>query len=112
MLNKNQKSLKRAKEKKLKRRDPSKPVASPEDAPMLAFKAQLEAKLGEAFINGQLVLALFYMNGDEIQLFRKSIDFPADDFPTCLKMLEEDLKKEAERITSSPPLPKPKKPRV
>lgn len=74
-------------------------MGTPEEVPVLSFKGQLDAKLEEAFVNGSFMVALWWFNGDKVQQWRKTVDFPVADLETALDLLEADIRKERERLT-------------
>jgi hypothetical protein len=55
-------------------------------------------QMGEALASGSYLLAVFSLNGNQINLHRKTVAFPTDYFRHALDLLESDLTKEKDRI--------------
>ena len=47
------------------------------------------------------MVAVFTLNGADVQMYRQTNDFPSDDFETCVDLLEQDLNRE--RASMEPP---------
>ena len=78
------------------------PMEADAEATLFRLMGVLQGKLEEAARSGSVMVAIWNMNGDQVNLFRKTIDFPIDDFNTALDLLKNDLQNEKQRMKPSP----------
>lgn len=62
--------------------------------PIRRKKDNLATALEHAVESGHYMVAVFTLNGDRVQLYRKTEEFPREDFDTAIDLLERDLRKE------------------
>lgn len=53
--------------------------------------ADLETAINEALSSGRAMVAVAWVEGGQVKLFRKTVNFPVPDFATVLGMLEKSL---------------------
>jgi hypothetical protein len=68
------------------------------DADLLEVQAMILPLLERAAESGSFVAAVFAPNGNRVVLHWLTQEFPPEDFPACVQLLDAELKKERARI--------------
>jgi len=73
-------------------------LVAEDQAKLFQLKAHLEAKLEELVRSGHYVIYFAHLNGSDVKLWRKSGDFPVDDFDVLEDLISADIANEKTRV--------------
>lgn len=82
---------------------PLRKIKPEEDAPIESLRASVAERLEMAVASGHFLIAIAHLNGTSVKLWRKTGDFPPEDFNTVVDMLDTDLRKERRRLLGEDP---------
>jgi len=95
----NQQVLRPQKKKGPTKRRTTKRVPKKEpDPPELTPEERWENILADCKRSGHFMLVAYHINGTQVRLYRRTVDFPPEDFETALDLLEADLAKEKDKL--------------
>lgn len=69
-----------------------------EDVDLLEVQAMIVPLLERAAESGSWLACIFAPNGNRVELHWLTQEFPPEDFPACVKLLDSELKKERAKI--------------
>jgi len=69
-----------------------------DEAELLQLQALVLPHLEKAAEVGSWVVAVFRPNGNRVEVDWLTQDFPTEDFPVCVKLLDDELKAERKKL--------------